>query len=80
MHKKPIDTLDFRFEPKPQIDGPSCVDKPESGVYVYGMFLEGARWDTRNGHLIGSKPKELFSDLPLIHLVPEEEDVEEEEE
>ena len=34
------------------------------------MFLEGARWDTEE-HLMGnSQPKELFSNLPLMHLNP----------
>ena len=44
--------------------------KPETGVYVYGMFLEGARWDERMKGLNSSRPKELFSDLPTIHLIP----------
>lgn len=35
------------------------------------MFIEGARWDNKTHMLQDSKPKELFSNLPLIHLVPE---------
>lgn len=35
------------------------------------MFIEGARWDSRSHLLADSQPKELFSNLPLIHLVPE---------
>lgn len=35
------------------------------------MFIEGARWDSNDHLLQDSKPKELFSNLPLIHLVPE---------
>ena len=35
------------------------------------MFLEGARWDDQDDHqLTDSKPKELFSNLPLMHLNP----------
>lgn len=35
------------------------------------MFLEGARWDDQIDHrLTDSKPKELFSNLPLMHLNP----------
>jgi len=34
------------------------------------MFLEGARWDNKR-HIIGqSKPKELYTDIPLIWLSP----------
>lgn len=42
----------------------------EGGCYVYGIFLEGARWDSKK-HIIGlPKPKELFSDMPIMHLLP----------
>ena len=34
------------------------------------MFLEGARWNYDSHKLGDSKPKELYSDLPLILLVP----------
>ncbi len=43
---------------------------PEGGCYVYGIFLEGAKWDTKKHYIGQPKPKELFSDLPLVHLLP----------
>lgn len=45
-------------------------EKPKDGCYVYGMFLEGARWDAKSHMLAESNPKELFSNLPLMHLIP----------
>ena len=45
-------------------------EKPEDGCYAYGMFLEGARWDSINHMIVHSKPKELFSDFPFMHLMP----------
>ncbi|KAI9544461.1 hypothetical protein NQZ68_001334 [Dissostichus eleginoides] len=41
---------------------------PTEGVYVYGLYLEGASWDRKNVHLIESSPKVLFTPLPVIHM------------
>lgn len=32
------------------------------------MKLEGSRWDIVNGYLDDSKPKELFSIVPVVHI------------
>ena len=34
------------------------------------MFLEGARWDVKKHLLAWPKPKELYSDVPVMQLVP----------
>ena len=39
---------------------------PEEGVYVYGLFLEGAGWDKKLGALRESQPKVLFQQMPVI--------------
>ena len=41
---------------------------PQEGVYVYGLFLEGAGWDRRGCKLIEPKAKVLFEPLPVIHI------------
>ena len=35
-------------------------DPPPEGVYIYGLFLEGASWDRKQGKLIESKNKVCF--------------------
>ncbi|KAJ0065958.1 hypothetical protein NL108_000216 [Boleophthalmus pectinirostris] len=44
---------------------------PVEGVYVYGLYLEGAGWDRRNSKLIDSKPKVLFEMMPVIRMYAE---------
>lgn len=43
---------------------------PDDGVYVYGIFLDGARWSDRKAVLKESKPKLLFDVVPIIHMLP----------
>ncbi|XP_059507513.1 dynein axonemal heavy chain 5-like [Stegostoma tigrinum] len=44
------------------------MQPPSEGVFVYGLYLEGAGWDRRNNRLTESKPKVLFEILPVIHI------------
>ncbi|XP_026120715.1 dynein heavy chain 5, axonemal isoform X1 [Carassius auratus] len=44
---------------------------PAGGVYVYGLYLEGAGWDRRNCRLIDSKPKVLFEMMPVVRMYAE---------
>jgi dynein heavy chain len=38
----------------------------KEGAYVTGCWLEGARWDTISGTLEDSRPKEMFTVMPVI--------------
>lgn len=40
----------------------------QEGVYVYGLFLEGAGWDRRNNRLCESANKVLYVLMPVIHI------------
>ena len=41
---------------------------PDEGVFVYGLFLEGAGWDRKNSKLQESANKVLFVSLPVVHI------------
>lgn len=75
-YKIPIDSLSFTFNVTALMDtvpGPSKSVEPssqvdlteesveEDGVYVRGLFMEGARWDQEKGILQDSFPMEMFS-------------------
>lgn len=45
------------------------VLKPaRKGVYVYGLSLEGARWDMVSNTLEASRPKVMFSPMPVVNM------------
>ncbi|OXU30794.1 hypothetical protein TSAR_013179 [Trichomalopsis sarcophagae] len=41
---------------------------PSEGVYVYGLYLEGAGWDRKNNRLCESANKVLYVSMPVIHI------------
>jgi dynein heavy chain len=65
----PIDTVAFNFILL-KTDFKDIKAKPEDGVYIRGLFLEGARWDAEVESINDSLPKQLYTELPVIHLVP----------
>jgi len=64
-----IDTLDFRTEcTKMTPDDVSSA--PPQGVYVYGAYMEGARFDVNLGHIVESNFGETHIYMPVIWLDP----------
>ena len=43
---------------------------PKDGVLVFGLFLDGARWDLTNHSLSDSLPGQRFCCLPEVHFMP----------
>mmetsp|Transcript_74844 Transcript_74844/g.236510 ORF Transcript_74844/g.236510 Transcript_74844/m.236510 type:complete len:554 (-) Transcript_74844:149-1810(-) len=71
--KLAIDTLAWCFNIlKKSFADQETFAKPETGCYVYGLFMEGARWDDDNGYVEESMPKVLFTDIPYMHWDPVE--------
>ncbi|XP_078408210.1 dynein axonemal heavy chain 11 [Cetorhinus maximus] len=38
------------------------------GAYIYGLYMEGARWDIQNGHIAEARLKELTPLMPVIFV------------
>lgn len=70
-HVLAIDELNFDFKVYDEVEPSELQQKPEDGVFCYGMFLEGARWNQTIHKLDESKPKQLYVELPLIWFKPE---------
>ncbi|KAG7477962.1 hypothetical protein MATL_G00075180 [Megalops atlanticus] len=64
-----IDTVGFDFQVmKESVE--ELKERPDMGCYIHGLFLEGARWDGQAGQLIESRPKELYTEMAVIWMVP----------
>ncbi|XP_029097539.1 dynein heavy chain 12, axonemal isoform X7 [Monodon monoceros] len=63
----PIDLLGYEFE---VISSDTSEGTPEDGVYIHGLYLDGARWDRTSGLLAEQYPKLLFDLMPIIWIKP----------
>ncbi|CAO2638238.1 Dynein axonemal heavy chain 1 [Lemmus lemmus] len=64
-----IDTIAFDFKVLSRT--PSEIEeRPPVGCYIHGLFLEGARWDPLDFQLAESRPKELYTEMAVIWLMP----------
>ena len=41
---------------------------PEEGIYIYGLFLDCAKWEKAKDRLADSDPKVLFAPLPVLWI------------
>ncbi|CAF1063283.1 unnamed protein product [Rotaria sordida] len=65
-----IDRLIWDFEVMKVED--NYLQTPKDGVYVKGLFLEGAGWDKKNACLIEAEPMQLEVSMPTILFRPTE--------
>ncbi|KAL7295896.1 hypothetical protein TKK_0010939 [Trichogramma kaykai] len=63
----PIDLLIYDFHVMKETKIETAA---EDGVYVYGLYLDGARFDREQMVINESYPKVLFDEMPYLWLVP----------
>jgi len=68
-YQLPIDTVTYGYAMRDDIQVETAT-APDDGAIVHGMFIEGARWDSNTHLLAESRPKELYTNLPIVHLLP----------
>lgn len=44
----------------------------QDGVWIRGLFLEGAGWDKKSSSLVEANPMQLVCPMPTIHFKPVE--------
>ncbi|KAK3264588.1 hypothetical protein CYMTET_26684, partial [Cymbomonas tetramitiformis] len=66
-YRVPIDDVQMDFE---MLKGKDYEEKPTDGVYVQGLFFEGARWDAQTHQIAESAPKILFTKAPVMWFKP----------
>ena len=63
-----LDDVTFHTEVTDMEDVRRVKNPPDEGIYIHGLFMEGAAWDTKGKILTESKPRELFSPLPVLYV------------
>lgn len=51
---------------------PTCPHVSQDGVWVRGLYLEGAGWDRKDSCLVEAEPMQLVCLMPTIHFRPTE--------
>jgi len=72
QHKIAIDMLAFHFTIL-DAEGPEEIEEvPTDGVYVWGLYIDGARWDRENELITDQLPSKMVETMPVIHFKPME--------
>uniref|UniRef100_A0A3Q3ETA1 Dynein heavy chain region D6 P-loop domain-containing protein n=1 Tax=Labrus bergylta TaxID=56723 RepID=A0A3Q3ETA1_9LABR len=53
-----------------KLDSYIVTTQQEDGVFIRGLFLEGAGWDKRNSCLVEAEPMQMVCPIPTINFKP----------
>jgi dynein heavy chain len=69
-YKIAIDKLAFSFQYLPEEGVEEIEEKPEDGVYIYGLYMDGARYCRENQIITDQFPTIMYDKLPVIWFKP----------
>jgi len=65
---QPLDQMEVWTDITDMMEPEKATAFPDEGMYIHGLCMEGARWDTKKGMIAESIPKELHPRMPLIRV------------
>lgn len=71
-NKLAIDILSFSFKFCHFTETENITQPPNEGCYIYGLFVEGCRFDIQKSLLEESEPGVMSTVAPIIHFIPTE--------
>jgi dynein heavy chain len=63
-----LDNVVYHVEVTDMLHFDSVKEEPAEGVYVHGLWMEGARWDRKEGTIVESEPKKLYAAMPVLYV------------
>ncbi len=63
-----LDKLSTLTEVTKTMDVQELSSHSKDGAYIIGLSMQGARWDVQTAKIENSRPKEIFSTMPIINV------------
>lgn len=65
-----VDALSFEFNIEDTDDPQEMEEPPEQGIYVHGLFMDGAAWDFQDMVITDQEVGIMYVKFPVINFVP----------
>lgn len=66
----PVDQLSFEFHMEDTDDPEELKGKPEEGIYIHGLFMDGAAWNYEDECICDQDFGTMFVKAPVVNFVP----------
>ncbi|XP_037951167.1 dynein heavy chain 8, axonemal [Teleopsis dalmanni] len=52
-----------------KVNPEECLKPPKEGVFVHGLYVDGAGWDRKTSRLVEATNKVIFVLMPVVHIL-----------